>query len=171
MAKRPTLQRDQASALAKSNPKQALAKAKAVSEPWFRAQALSWVARFTDADPIPLTKLAAKAASECDDDYKRSAVRAWEIAALAERNLAADAKKSLTAAVKLAESVQPVSSRSEALFLLFQAAYTISQESAAMVLGRLDALCPAEDHWRCRRSRRSAHEMMEGNRTPKSYFW
>ena len=166
-----TLQRDQASALAKSNPKQALAKAKSVSEPWFRAQALSWVARFTDADPIPLAKMAAKAASECDDDYKRSAFRAWEIAALAERNLVADAKKALKAALGVAESVIPVSSRSAALFLLFQAAYSISCEEASSVLVRLDELCPDEEHWRCRKARRDARKMMEAGVAPRPFFW
>ncbi len=166
-----TLQRDQASALAKSNPKQALAKAKSVSEPWFRAQALSWVSRFTDADPLPIAKMAAKAASECDDEYKRSAVRAWEIAALAERNLEANARKALKAAVRVAESVHPMSSRSEALLLLFQAAYSISREDAAFVLGRLDASCREAEHWRCRRSRRDAHKMMEDGVAPRPFFW
>ena len=166
-----TLQRDQASALAKSNPKQALAKAKSVSEPWFRAQALSWVARFTDADPIPLAKMAAKAASECDDDYKRSAVRAWEIAALAERSLVAESRKALKAAMRVAESVIPVSSRSEALFLLYQAAFSISREEASSVLGRLDDLCPDEEHWRCRRARRDARKMMEDGVAPRPFFW
>jgi len=150
---------------------QALEKAKSVSEPWFRAQALSWVARFTAGDPLPIAKLAAKAASECDDDYKRSAVRAWEVAALAERNLVADARRGLAAAVKVAESVQPVSSRSQALFLLFQAAYSISREDAASVLGKLDALCPEGEHWRCRRSRRDAHKMMENSIAPRPFFW
>lgn len=166
-----TLQRDQATALAKSDPTLALAKAKSVSEPWFRAQALAWVARFTDADPLTLAKMAAKAASECDDDYKRSAVRAWEIAALAERNLVADARKALKAAVRVAENVHLASSRSEALFLLFQAASSISREDAASVLGRLDALCPEEEHWRCRRARRDAHKMMEEGATPRPFFW
>jgi len=166
-----TLQRDQASDLAKTNPIQALAKAKSVTEPWFRAQALSWVARFTDADPLPIAKLAAKAASECDDDYKRSAVRAWEIAALSERHFIAAAKKSLSAAVKVAESVQPISSRSEALFLLFQAACSISRDDSIWVLGRLDATCPEDEHWRCRRSRRDAHRVIEDNHTARPFFW
>ena len=166
-----TLQRDQARNLAKTNPRQALEKAKSVSEPWYRAQALSWVARFTDGDPLPIAKLAAKAASECEDDYKRSAVRAWEVAALAERNLVADARSALATAVKMTESVHPVSARSEALFLLFQAAFSISREEAASVLARLNASCPEGEHWRCLRSRRDAHKMMEEGIAPRPFFW
>ena len=165
-----TLQRDQAVALAKSNPKQALAKAKAVSEPWFRAQALAWVARFTDGDPVAIAKLAAKAAAGCDDDYKRSAVRAWEIAALAERGESSRAQRSLEAAVKLAEGVQPVSSRSEALFLLFHAAILIGRKQAEWVSGRLDATCPEGEHWRCESARKEAHRILEGKSDARPFF-
>jgi hypothetical protein len=115
--------------------------------------------------------MAAMAASECDDDYKRSAVRAWEVAALAERNFVAEARMALRAAIEVAGNVKPVSSRSEALFLLFQAAYSISHEEAASVLGRLDDLCPEEEHWRCKRSRRDAHRIMEEGICPRPFFW
>lgn len=165
------LQRDQASALAKSNPKHALAKAKDVSEPWFRAQALAWVARFTDSDPVATAKLAAKAASECDDDYKRSAVRAWEVAALAERDEPSHAERTLKAAVSVAEGVQPISSRSEALFLLFQAAFFIGRKHAEWVCGRLDATCPEADHWRCKRARGDARQILEGSSEARLFFW
>ncbi|MEO7676559.1 MAG: hypothetical protein ABIV39_07350, partial [Verrucomicrobiota bacterium] len=70
-----TLQRDQAFALAKRDPQKALRKAIAIPDPWFKAQALSCVARFTDDDPIKAAPQAAKAASECTDDYKKTAVR------------------------------------------------------------------------------------------------
>lgn len=166
-----TLQRDQACALAKSHPTQALAKAKSVGEPWFRAQALSWVARFTDADPVAVAKLAAKAASECEDDYKRSAVRAWEVAALAERGLAGPAERALIAAVAVAEKVQLASSRSEALMSLFQAAFALSRHQAEWVRERLDATCPEAEHWRCKRARKKAGQMLEGELHPRPFFW
>lgn len=156
--------------LARPNPKQALAKAKAVSEPWFRAQALAWVARFTDSDPVAVAKLAAKAAAGCDDDYKRSAVRAWEVAALAERKESNRAEASLKAAVAVAEAVQPVASRSEALFLLFQAAWALGRKQAEWVSGRLAATCPEEEHWRCKRARRDAHRILQGGAQPRSFF-
>ncbi len=166
-----TLQRDQACALAKSHPRQALAKAKSVGEPWFRAQALSWVARFTDSDPVAVAKLAAKAASECEDDYKRSAVRAWEVAALAERNLPEPAERALKAAVAVAEKVQLASSRSEALLSLFQAAFALGRHRAEWVRERLDATCPEAEHWRCKRARKLARQMLDGEAQPRPFFW
>ena len=166
-----TLQRDQASALAKTNPKKALEKARSVSEPWFRAQALSHVARFTDADPCAIAKQAAKAASECDDDYKRSAVRSWEVAALAERDLSCEAKKALEEALKVARSVQPISSRSEALFQLLQAAFSIGIAEADNVYSILIETCPATEHWRCKRAIRDAAKMINGEIQPRRYFW
>ena len=165
-----TLQRDQAIALAKSQPRQALAKAKSIGEPWFRAQALSWVARFTDSDPAAVAKLAAKAASECEDDYKRSAVRAWELAALAELNLPDPAERALKAAVAVAEKVQPASSRSEALLLLFQAAFVLGRQQAEWVRGRLDATCPEAEHWRCKRARKEVGRMLDGELQPRPFF-
>ncbi len=166
-----TLQRDQASALAKTNPKKALEKARSIAEPWFRAQALSWIARFTDGDPVAIAAQAAKAALECDDNYKRSAVRSWEIAALAGRDCKSKAKKSLDEAVQLAKSVQLLSSRSEALFDLFQAAFTIGESEARAVYSILDESCPASEHWRCKRAIRDATHMINGQLKPRDFFW
>src|SRR5437762_234297 len=94
-----TLKRDQVSALAKLKPEQALSKARIIKEPWFRAQALAWLARFSTTDAIRLAEEASRAAQKCDDAYKRVAVRAWEIAALAETQHMPQAKKSLASAL------------------------------------------------------------------------
>jgi len=82
----PTTQRDRAAGLAKSNPAQALEQGRNIKEPWFRAQALSWVARFTDGSVVAIAAEAAKAAAGGGDRYQKCAVRAWEVAALAERD-------------------------------------------------------------------------------------
>jgi hypothetical protein len=58
------------------------------------------VARFTDGDPVAIASEAARAAQECGDDYGKSAVRAWEVAALAERGSAAEARRSLSVSVR-----------------------------------------------------------------------
>lgn len=166
-----TVQRDHANALAKSNPKQALDEARKVIEPWFRAQALSWAARFTDGDPAAVAAEAAQAAWECEDDYKRSAVRAWEIAALAERACTARARESLIEALALGSSVEPKSSRSEALFLLLQAACRISREEAGRVYEVLKASCPVDEHWRCNRAVRDGARMISGELKPRPFFW
>lgn len=166
-----TLQRDQVSTLAKSNPKKALAQARKVNEPWFRAQGLSWVARFTDGDPVGIASEAAKAARECKDDYRKSAVRAWEIAALAGRDFKKDARKSLSEAVALAERVEPVPSRSEAMFLLLQAAFKIGRDESEKVYEALKASCPVNEHWRCKRAVRDAGRMLSGELEPMPFFW
>ena len=166
-----TLQRDHAATLAKSNPKKALDQARKVIEPWFRAQALSWVARYTDGDPAAIASEAAKAAGECEDDYKKSAVRAWEIAALAERNCTTEARKSLRDALAQGRSVEPKSSRSEALFLLFQAAFTIGRDDANKVYEILKTLCPSDEHWRCKRAVRDGGKMISGEVEPRRFFW
>ena len=166
-----TLQRDQAIKLAKTDARKALAKALSVSDPWFRAQALSWVARFTDAAPEPIAAQAANAAAACDDDYKKSAVRAWEIAALAERKCHKNAKRALREAVETARQVQPSASRSEALLLLMQAAFMIDRDTAANVSNALTQCCPISDHWRCKRAATHASQMLEGKLEPRKFFW
>jgi len=165
-----TQQRDHARALAKSNPKKALAQARVVGEPWFRAQALSWVARFTDGDPVAVASEAAKAARECDDDYKKSAVRAWEIAALAEREYITEARKSLSEALALGKCAEPTSSRSEALLLLLQAAFRIGRDDAAKVYEVLKASCPIAEHWRGKRAVRDGGKMLSGELEPRPFF-
>lgn len=165
-----TLKRDQVCALAKSDPKKALEKARTISDPWFRAQSLSWVARFTDRDPVAVARQAAKAASDGDDDYKRSAVRAWEIAALAERGFLPEARKALKGALKAARTAQPLSSRSEALFDLLQAAFAIGETEARKVNAVLLDACPADAHWRCKRALRDAAKMLDGELQPRKFF-
>lgn len=166
-----TLQRDQAAQLARSSPAKALEKARGIEDPWFRAQALAWVARFTDGDPIAIAAQAEKAAAGCDDDYKRAAVRAWEIAALAERGCLPRARKALGEALKLAKGIQPVSSRSEALFLLMQAAFAIGRDEARVIGDELKSSCPVNEHWRSKRAVRDAEKMIAGEVAPRPFFW
>ncbi len=165
-----TVQRDRACTLAKTDPKKALAEARKIKEPWFRAQGLSWVARFTDDDPVAVAREAAKAAQECEDDFKKSAVRAWEIAALAERGCKRDSLRTLSDALALGRWVEPMSSRSEALLLILQAAFTISRGEADKVYEILGASCPIDEHWRCKRSVRDGARMLSGELTPRSFF-
>jgi hypothetical protein len=167
-----TVQRNQASALAKRDSRKALEKARSIPDPWFRSQALAAVVRYTKDDPIAIARQATKAASECDDQYKKTAVRAWEIAALAERKLAAEARKGLTSAMKQSQSVIPLSSRAEALLLLLlQAALRISNEDAGRVAEQLKKSCGQESHWRCKRAIREADKLMAGQVEPRPFFW
>jgi hypothetical protein len=157
--------------LAKSNSTKALVQARRIDEPWSKAQALAWVARFSDEDSLAIAAEAAKAADVCDDDYKRSAVRAWEISALAERGYTRIARKSLEEALEVGRRVDPKSSRSEALFLLLQAAFRISLQDAERVYEILREVCPVEEHWRCKRAVRDGARMIAGEIKPRSFFW
>ncbi|MEM7384498.1 MAG: hypothetical protein AAF514_06085 [Verrucomicrobiota bacterium] len=163
-------QRDQSAVLARTDPNKALKKARSINDPWYRAQALSGVARFLDGDPVSIAKQAAKAASEGEDAYRQSAVRAWEVAALAERGFSAESKKALKEALCLAQTVEPLSSRSEALYSLLQAAFAIDEKEANNVHSLIAKTCPPGEHWRCKRANRDAARMINGELQPRKFF-
>lgn len=140
------------------------------TDPWFLTQELARVARHTEDDPLPIAAQAAKAALECKDEYQRSSVRAWEIAALAQRGHAAQARKSLDEALATARTASPVSSRSEALMLLLHAAFWIGREDALKVYEQMKATCPAEEHWRCKRNLRDGEKLISGDQKPRRFF-
>ena len=165
----PTRYRDQVAQLAKSDAAKAIEIAEKISDPWFQAQAWSHLARYADK-PLQFSRKAAKSAAFGKDDYQRSAVRAWEIAALAERKYNVQARRSLTDAVELAVSVTPVSSRAEALLLLVQAAFKISKQDAVRVAEILQTSC-SSSHWRAARARRDVASMLKGEMPPREFFW
>jgi hypothetical protein len=164
-------QRDQAISLAKAHPDEALKQARQVTEPWFRAQALSWVARFTDANVVAIAEEAAKSAAKGKDKYQQTAVRAWEIAALAERHKLLEARERLYDILQTAKYVEPASSRSEALLLLLQAAAKIAGEDAEKVYEVMKATCQPEAHWRCDRSLRNGAKILAGELQSRPFFW
>lgn len=166
-----TQQRDETGKLAKLYPRKALEKARGIRDPWFKAQALSWVARFTDGDPVSIAKQAAKAASECNDEYKKTAVRAWEIAALGERGHRVEARRALDRAMSQSKLVTPSPSRAEALTLLLHAAFRIGKSDARLVADELKAACGNEQHWRCKRAVRDADKLFTEELRPRSFFW
>jgi hypothetical protein len=165
----PTRYRDQVAQLAKSNVTEAAEIAAKIDEPWFQAQAWSYLVRHADK-PLPFARKAAKAAAQGRDDYQRSAVRAWEIAALGERNLHLQARRSLAQALELGASVTPASSRAESLMLLFQAAFKISKNAAAEAAEVLQVKC-SSSHWRAVRARKHVAMMMNGEMAPREFFW
>lgn len=165
----PTHYRDQVAQLAKTNSEKAIEVAKKITEPWFQAQAWSHLARYADK-PLPFAHKAAKAAAKTKDDYQRSAVRAWEIAALGERKNLLQARKALAEALELASSVEPISSRAEALLLLFAAAFKISKEDATLAAQVLIKSC-ASTHWRAVRACKYANSILAGEMLPREFFW
>ena len=165
----PTKYRDQVAQLAKTDAVKATEIAKKIDDPWFQAQAWSHLTRYA-SEPLRFSRKAAKSATKGKDDYQRSAVRAWEIAALAERNYRDQARRSLAEALEFAMSVSPISSRAESLMLLFQAAFKISNQDAANVAEVLEGSC-SSTHWRAKRSCRNAARMLSGEMQPREFFW
>ncbi len=149
-------QRDQVSRLAKHNPDAALVIARKISEPWFQAQALSHVARHTKNNPLAIAQEARVAAQSCDDAYKSIAVRAWEIAALAERQETKAACTAFVTAVKQSDTITPMSSRSEALILLLQSAIHIGTQEMSRAAKALITVANSDSHWRCQRAVKNA---------------
>jgi hypothetical protein len=165
----PTRYRDEVAQLSKTDVSKAAEVAEKIDDPWFQAQAWSHLARHADK-PLPFARKAAKSASKGRDDYQRSAVRAWEIAALAERKLTLQARRSLAEALELAASVTPVSSRAESLLLLFQAAFKISKHDAAEA-GEVLRIACSSTHWRAARARKDVEKMLSGESQPREFFW
>lgn len=164
----PTSFRDRVGELAKTNVARAEAITKKINDPWFEAQAWSHLARWAET-PLPFAKRAENAAVRTKDDYQRSAVRAWEIAALGERGYAKQARKALSEAVNLAMSIENFGSRAEALFLLFQAGFKVSNEDATAVGQAF--LTSSSGHWREKRARKLIGKMLEGEMPPREFYW
>lgn len=165
----PTILRDQVAELAKTDESKAAETAGVIHDPWFQAQAWAHVARYA-ADPLRFARKAATAAANTKDDYQKSAVRAWEIAALAEREYTSQARQALTEAVVLAAKAEPIGSRAEALLLLFQSAFKISKKDAAKVAGVLESSC-SSTHWRTKRATKEIGKMLMGEMPPREFFW
>ncbi len=166
----PTEYRDEVSRLAKTNDAKAVDLTKKVDDPWFRAQAYAQLCRHAVSNPLHFAREAAKTAAECKDDYQRSAVRAWEIVALAERGYEKEARKSLEEAVAVARSAIPASSRAESMLLLLHSAFWISKQDGQDVAMILADVCGGS-HWREKRARREARRLLSGETPPRGFFW
>ncbi len=157
----PTDQRDKASRLARRSPEQALKVARAIADPWFRAQALAHVARYSNS-VCSIARESARAAQQRDDDFKRSAVRSWEVAAMAETGHLKEARHVLRNATSQALLATPASSRCEALILLLHAAARINVEETIRVAEVLRKRLVVDSHWRCIRAVKDAAAILSG---------
>lgn len=167
----PTDCRDRVQQLAKTDSAAALALARSIELPWYKAQALSWIARYSETETRAVAEEAAATASRGDDAYQRVAVRAWKIAALAERELEMEARLSLNSALAEAPMVEPSGSRAEAFILLLQAALRIGVEEGNQVCAELVRNCGENTHWRCKRALKNAKKLSSGETRPRRFFW
>ena len=167
----PTSQRDQIAQLAKSKNAEAYKKAKDIKDPWFKAQALAHVARYGDDKAIKYSNEAIKTADSCDDEYKKVAVLAWVIAALAETKHLKQASSLLMDALNKSKNITPNSSKSEALILLLQAAFKIDVGTAKNVVKTIESALGNDTHWRCKRAIKDAKQLISGEMKPREFFW
>lgn len=165
----PTIYRDQVAQIAKTDTEGAAEITRKLTDPWFEAQAWSHVARYADR-PLIFTRKAAKAASKTKDNYRQSAVRAWEIAALAELEYFDHARQVLSEAVELALTIEHEGSKAEAIMLLFPAAFKISKTDAELVARLFEQTSPMT-HWRAKRAKKEIALILSGERPPREFFW
>jgi hypothetical protein len=190
-------ERDRASALARSDTPAALGAARDIRDPWYCAQALAWVARYApDGDVEAIAAESLRWSRRCPDAYQRVAAAAWPLRALVERGSLALARARLAPLLDEERDVEPPSSRSEALLLLFEACFDLGSDSREALARRLAAVHDASGHWRSRRNLREALSMLAAvepqlasavtasvtdervlgraatpGRTPRPFFW
>jgi hypothetical protein len=123
-----------------------------------QCQALSWVARnVRDQRHVRKTAEAAVAAAGREEDaYNAVFPLAWPIRALLERGEQKAAADQLHAAIAKSEKVNPLSSRSEALFLLFQGALYGTDRIWVFAFEKLAAASLPAENFRQRRNMRDA---------------
>jgi len=153
--------RDAAIALVHTDIAKAEARAAAVDDPWYRAQALAWVARYApEHDVIRIARRALQAAADCADPYQQAGSTAWVVRALLERGLRDDALTMLELALQSVPRIDRTASRSEALFLLFQAAFAVGEDVRRSLVFALAEAYDADPHWRVERNFLDALRML-----------
>lgn len=161
MSLTPTRDRERAHSLSGSEPEKALMVARKIGDAWFRCQALSQVARYwPNPDYQRLLKEAVEAGDSQNDAYKQVTVAAWPIRAYLERGSAAPAKSLLERYTSAATRIENMGSRSEALFMLFQAAKPFAADLWKPVFLALVAATEPALAWRQRRNIRDAIAMV-----------
>ncbi|MCA8941353.1 MAG: hypothetical protein KDB80_02230 [Planctomycetes bacterium] len=141
--------RDQAAMLASQDTGNAEAVAKRIEDPWYRAQALAWVLRYAPRREIErLAQRAMDAAAACDDPYQQAGSAAWTIRALLERGQRDLALTMLEIALTAVPRITQSSSRSDALFLLYQAGFDASDEVRRSLLFAIAEMRDRDPHWR-----------------------
>lgn len=140
-----TNQRDVAMRVAKTDFKKALPLARKVSEPWFRCQALAGAARYApDEHVVKTAEEAISAAFTATDSYKKVAATAWPLRALIERKQEQKAIQSLPKILELSAQIENPISRTDALFLLWEAFFPV--QGHGFILAPLVKSCTG--HWK-----------------------
>ena len=153
MSDNPTQARDRACSLAHSDPSAALTLAREINDPWFACQALAWVGRFWPGDDFEtVVNEATEIGRKCSEPYLVVASAAWPVRALIERGASSQTSTIVLPLLVLANEIASLASRSEALFLLFQATKPGMQTNWLPVLEELIKASFPTLHWRQNRN-------------------
>jgi len=98
------------------------------------------------------------------DAYQTAAVASWPLRALIERGRDALARQEMDRGLPVVPDIRPPSSRSEALLLLFHAAFDLGPDVRDRLVALLRNVGSETDHWRVQRALRDATEPGERRR-------
>jgi hypothetical protein len=156
--------RNLATRLATSNTESALLVAREIADAWYGCQALAWVARFASESQVDkIAKMALNTASKAQDPFNYVGSAAWPIRALVERDHLKQVSQFLPELLRRAQDITLLASRSEALFLLFQAVRPCSYEMWYTIFVSLVAASSPLLSWRQGRNLRDALLMIAGD--------
>ena len=148
-----TQQRDLAGRVAGTDPTRALALARGIEDPWFACQALAWVARYAPEDQVQgIIRESLMVSRKSPDPYRIVAAAAWPVRAVVERGHTRMLASIIPELLVLAKEIKLLVSRSEALFLLFQAVFPAGQKIWLPVLESLREASTPLIGWRQRRN-------------------
>ena len=120
----------------------------AIADPWFRSQAIAWIARFAAAAEVtPILKEARESSWVAEDKYKIVGSSAWRMRAMIERGEQQAAADELPDLLKSAADINHPVSRLEALFLLFQSVFEVDN-CRRIVLDALLEACHDAKSWK-----------------------
>jgi hypothetical protein len=149
--------RNLAKELATSNTESALLVAREIVDAWYGCQALAWVARFAPESEVDeIVKLGLATASKAQDPFNYIGSAAWPIRALVEREHLKQVSRFVPQLLHRAQDIALFASRSEALFLLFQAVRPCSYEMWRDIFESLVAASSPLLSWRQGRNLRDA---------------
>ena len=134
---------------ATTNTPAARALARSISDPWYRCQALAWVAYFAPkAQFKAIAQESLAAGNAADDPYQVIGATAWPLAALVERVHNNEVHHLLPSLLTRAASIANPVSRIDALFLLWQAVFPLGIKIHRQVLDPLVEACREADSWK-----------------------
>jgi hypothetical protein len=141
--------REAVSLIASTDTAKALALARQISDPWYRAQGLAIVARYASEELVsPIVRESLDTAFEQGDPYKVVAVSAWPVRALVERNETALPPSLLSDLAKRSRDIDNPVSQLLALSTLWHGAFSFLRPETDIILEEFVRACESANSWR-----------------------